>query len=131
MIILREIIDFLSNVFFVVMGGVPIMNTVWVLPYILLIAVIMISPMLYILISKKTKWKFVIGFIGCITFFPFLMIGMGLPLTQMRMLSECETVSVTVQTENVENQEIYILQCRYKENYYDDFGEWGIANQSR
>lgn len=48
---------------------------------------------------------------------------------QQQMMNECETVPVTITTSRVTEQDFLIAQCRSKDNFYGEFGEWRITGE--
>jgi hypothetical protein len=129
----RETILTLSEFFFLVLGGVPLMNTLWIFPYVVVMSLIMVLP--FILYTYgKIKPTFTIP-LFLISFFPVLLVGMGPPIVQMQMMQECRVniaeLNVIKDGELEINEEIEIKQCRIKDNYYGEFGEWEIVGLER
>lgn len=123
-VMIREITLSISEVLFWILGGVPIVNTFWIIPYVVVLTSMMIFPFFFVFF--KTKLYNFGPIIFILTFFPLLLFGIGPPIVQVQMLQECETVEKVVSTDRVENHTMDIKQCRVKENYYGEFGEWKI-----
>lgn len=128
-IMFRDLILMLSEFFFWLLGGVPLMNTLWIVPYILVLTMILVLP--YFFFVFKLNYNKFAPLIFLVSFFPILLIGMGPPIVQVQMLQECETVEQVVSTDRVENHKMDIKQCRVKENYYGEFGEWKIYGDGK
>jgi hypothetical protein len=64
-------------------------------------------------------------------FFPMLslssfMLAIAPGIVQQQMMVECKDVTVSVNTEQVGDADIVVQQCRTKENFYGDFGDWKL-----
>lgn len=125
---IRDFILPMSEFLFWVLGGVPIMNSLWIVPYVAFIVFIMGIP-LHLATTHGVRSFHSIVFV--VSFFPLLMISMGPPIVQMQMLQECETVGRIISTDRIDEHVINIRQCRVKDNYYGEFGEWSIAGNGR
>jgi hypothetical protein len=125
----RETILTLSEFFFWILGGVPLMNTLWILPYVVVMSLIMALPFILLTYGKNRPINVLPLFL--ISFFPVLLVGMGPPIIQIQMLEECEMVEQVISTDMVENHNMSIKQCRIKDNYYGEFGEWAIYGDGR
>lgn len=119
----RDIILYFSDFLFWIMGGTPLANSLLMFPYIIGITLILSIPFYYVL---ETKFKKFWGTVAMVSFFPMLILTMGPPIVQMQMMEECEYVNVAVSTDRIQNYELKVKQCRYKDNYFGEFGEWKI-----
>jgi hypothetical protein len=128
---IREIMATLSEFFFWVLGGVPLMNTLWFLPYVVVLALIMVIPFYFAITHGKNRTNSLPSIVFLVSFFPILLIGIGPPIIQVQMLQECETVQQVVSTDKVDKHVIDIRQCRLKDNYYGEFGDWKIYRGDR
>lgn len=129
----RETILALSEFFFWILGGVPLMNTLWIIPYVIAMSLIMALPFIlltFLLTYGKIKPINVLP-LFLVSFFPVLLIGIGPPIIQMQMMQECEMVEQVISTDRVENHTVSIKQCRIKDSYYGEFGEWTIYGDGR
>ena len=127
----RDIILTLSEFFFWLLGGFPIMNTLWFIPYVILLSLILIMPFYMAITIGRNKSTSIPAIVFLVSFLPVLLIGMGPPIVQMQMMQECETVQSLVETDRVKPVTIDIRQCRIKENYYDDFKDWKILGDNK
>jgi hypothetical protein len=127
MIMHRDAMLGISEFFFWILGGVPLVNSIWIFPYVFLASVLMIIPFYLAVTYGKNKIKSLPAIIFIVSFYPLLIIDIGPPIVQMQMMQECETVQHVISTDLVENHIMDIRQCRIKENYYGDFGEWSIG----
>jgi len=123
---IRDFMVWLSESLFYIMNGVPIADSAWVFVWVVFWSLVLTFPMWFLINVKITKWMPLASMIG---FFPILMICIGPPIVQMQMLRECETVELLVDTDRVTNYTITETQCRYKDNYYGDFGEWTLGGR--
>jgi hypothetical protein len=121
----------ISEFFFWILGGVPLVNSIWIFPYVFLASVLMIIPFFLAVTHGKNKIRSLPAIIFLVSFYPLLIIGMGPPIVQMQMLQECQVVHLDVSTDLVENHSMGIRQCRIKENYYGDFGDWTIGGNGQ
>lgn len=124
---LREFILWISEGLFHLQGGEMLINTPWIFVWIVFWTLIIILPihcaLLYIRkLYLVAPFAFVAFFLG-----PLMAIGPG--ILQQQMMQECETVESVVATEHINPTVITLKQCRTKDNYYGDFGEWKIVGQ--
>jgi hypothetical protein len=119
---IHDAITWVAEAMFYLMNGEPVLNTIWILVWIFGGTVLLLIPF-YLVIAWGRA-------VGVVSFFPILMLMMGPPLAQIAMMEECETVSVTIDTDRIVYQTVELLQCRFKDNYYNDFGAWQIMLNS-
>ena len=123
-----DIVLYFSDVLFWLMSGTPIANSLLMFPYIIGITLILSIPFYLVLESKFKKFW---GTVAMVSFFPMLLLTMGPPIVQMQMMADCESVVLTGETNRVTSYEIEMQQCRFKDNYYGDFGEWKIVGNRK
>lgn len=120
---IREVASYIAEILFRIMDGAPLVNSGWVFLYIALVMTIFSVPFVKYVFTESPKY----GVLAVLTFFPMLMLTIGPPIVQMQMLVECEPVVLTGETNRVTDYNVTAKQCRYKDNYYGDFGEWKIV----
>jgi hypothetical protein len=133
---IRDFMIWVAEGLFWLTDGVMLMNTAWVLVWILVWSLVMASPMFYLTHvnynRKPPGWP---GFVFLFGFFPGLLMAAGPGIVQIDMMTECktlevETADVILNGEIVNLGSIPLKHCRTKENYYSEFGEWKIRNNS-
>jgi hypothetical protein len=123
---IHDTIAWVAEAMFYVMNGVALMNTPWIFVWIVAGAVTLVIP-LYFAIADVRRVRYLPALVGMVSFFPIILLMMGPPLAQINMMQECETVSVTISTDRIVNQTAELRQCRFKDNYYNDFGVWQVV----
>ena len=104
---------------FYLLGGVPILDTPWILPWIAFWVLVMIWPVLI----RQRKWSvaaFSVSFIGG------MIMALAIPLGQMQVMSDCRTFETEVSSDLSEPKIIALRECSRKDNYYGGFGPWTI-----
>ena len=120
---MKTFIDYSTDFLFWMLDGVPIMNTPWILVYIVIPIAGWVFLFYLFVITQRARYSM----LAIVTFLPMLFIAMGPPLWQTQMLSECHNVVVTVDTELVNDAKYVVRECRFKDNYYSEFGDWEIV----
>lgn len=121
--------DFLigtAELLFWLTGGTALMNTLWIIPWVLGTSVLMIVPLFYPIWFNKPHLLKYSSLLFLVCFFPILLTTIGPPIKQMQMLADCRSVEVPVETEKA-SKIFEMEECRYKENYYGDYGEWKLS----
>ena len=127
---LREFAIWISETLFYLSGGVPLIAMPWALLLWGCCVAVMGTPVFYAVHLARASESFLKSLI--LTLFALVMYFLGLFIVispgaiQADMLSECESVDVTINTDLVSEQTVTMRQCRSKDNYYDEFGEWTI-----
>lgn len=118
---IRDMMVVLSEAAFWALGGVPLMNSIWVLAWIVIFALIAISPMFWYINFSPNGFRPGSRFMAffMVTFFSGIMLAMGPPIVQMQMLQDCQE---RVEFGVIGDQGLKITECRFKDNFY---GEWG------
>lgn len=119
------VINYISELLFRLLDGNPLADSGWVFLYIATVMGIFVIPFTKFVYSQSPKH----GLYAVLTFFPMLVLAVGPPIVQMQMLAECEPVVLTGETNRVTNYVMEGQQCRYKDNYYGEFGEWKLGGQ--
>lgn len=123
---IREFILWLSESLFYIQGGVALASTFWLMIWIVFWCLVIGAPMIYQTHFKHSTWT---PITSIVLFFPCIIMAVGPGIVQQQMLQECRDVTVQVETENVGLTDLDMQECRYKENYYGDFGEWKIVTK--
>jgi hypothetical protein len=123
---IRDIVVWVSEALFWATGGVPLVYTFWFIPWIVLGLVIMMSPIIVLIYGKGDRKTILAAFILTLLFFPTFFITMIPSMGQKQMMTQCETVTLNVSSDRVESTTIEAIECRTKNNFYDDFGEWVV-----
>jgi hypothetical protein len=123
---IHDAIAWVAEALFYVMNGVALMNTPWIFVWIVAGAVTIVLP-LHFAIGRGRGVRYLPALVGMVNFFPILMLMLLPPLAQIDMMQECETVSVTFDTDRIVNETAELRQCRFKDNYYNDFGVWQVV----
>jgi len=118
--------NWIAETLFYLMNGEPLINSFWIILWVLGGTVLMVIPFYFAVSVGRNRVRSLPAVVSLVSFFPLLLLIMGPPLTQMQMLSECETVTITIDTDRVEGHAFQMRQCRHKENFYGDFGEWSL-----
>ncbi len=112
-----------SEFLFWIMGGVALANSPFIILWVVFWSVAIASSLLLVDIFKRKHFILAIFVATTIAIFSFMM-AIGPTLKQQYMLSECRNHVVVITTDNIENLSLNVRECRYKENYYGDFGDW-------
>jgi len=126
---MKDFMLYLAELFFQLLNGNPLANSPWLLVWVIFVVILMYVPVYLMLNTKREERRSAYGMIAIITFFPLLILAVGPSTVQMQMLQECQlvevqTADVVFQGETVNLGSITFNQCRIKDNYYNDFGEW-------
>ena len=121
---MRDITLSISEVLFYFMNGEPLANSPLVFLWIAFWSLVCLAPLFLFVNYGPQKYT---PIIFIVLFFPGLMFGMGPPVVQMQMLEECEEVEGVIGTTRIEPTTMVIQQCRFKENFYGEFGDWKIS----
>ncbi len=124
---IHDTIAWVAEAMFYVMNGAALLNTPWILVWIFGGTVLLLIPFYLAVAAGRGKIGPVSALVFMVSFFPILMLMMGPPLAQITMMQECETVSVTFDTDRIVNHTAELRQCRFKDNYYNDFGVWQVV----
>lgn len=128
---IRETLLWINETLFYLTGGIPLLNTVWLVPWVVIGALIMAFPLLYPLYFRTSLLKFA-PLLFIVSFIPMMTVVISPGAIQGQLMHECKTIegemfaNAYMNGEKIEPQPVTIRQCRYKENYYEDFGEWKI-----
>jgi len=126
----------ISEVLFYLTDGVALINTIWIFPWVIVSTLLLALPSTFgIGVLQSHKYLKYMGLIGIIAFLPVLTIIISPGAIQGQMMQECRSdmaeLNVIKDGEPEINEEIEIMQCRYKDNYYGEFGEWEIVGLER
>ena len=116
---IRDIVVGGAEFFFYLTDGVMLADSVWIFIYVVLLALV-----LAVLPSLSSSPRFVM-MPSVVALFIAFFVGIGVPITQSQMLTECKSATATMQTDRL-SRELEVNECRYKKNYYGEFGEWEI-----
>ena len=112
----------ISETLFYLMNGVPLVDSLLIVVWVIVGVLIMVLP---IIIMVDAGWAIV----AATWFLVWLAIVISPGPIQTQMLRECETVESVIATERIKPVAMTVNQCRYKDNYYGDFGDWKIVEK--
>jgi len=117
---IRDVLLAVNEALFWVQGGEMLINTPWFFVWVIVGCCLMLLPLWLVASGKITSryWHVpvtVVWMSGLL----FIVISPG--AVQMQLMQECRDI----QTE-VKGQTIDLRECRHKENYYEDFGDWKV-----
>jgi hypothetical protein len=112
-----------SEFLFWIMGGAVLANSPFIILWVGFWSVAMASSLLLVDIFKRKHFILAIFVATTIAIFAFVM-AVGPPIKQLHMMSECRNQVVVVTTDNNVNLSLNVRECRYKKNYYGNFGDW-------
>ena len=127
---IRDTIVWIAEVLFYLLNGELLLNTIWILVWIFGGTVLLLIPYYLAISVGKNRARSLPSMVFLVSFFPILMLIMGPAIVQTQMISECENITVTINTDRVELHTVEMQQCRSKENFYGEFGEWRIVPQN-
>lgn len=107
-----------------------LINTPWFLAWVMFWSVMMVMPLIYATSIRPKSYHVAIPlliFFALSTLFAFTT-AIAPGIVQQQMIVECKDVTINVNTELVGETAIHMQQCRTKENFYGDFGEWKLLN---
>lgn len=128
---IRETLVRISEGLFYLTGGVPLLETIWFIPWVVIGVILLAAPVIL------REFSAILSVVFMIWFFPILMIVMSPGAIQGQMTQECKTVdgemfaNAHMNGKKIEPQTVTMRQCRYKDNYYGEFGEWEIKEVSK
>ena len=127
---IRDIVVWISEELFLMMSGVPIVETWLILPWVMAFVVIMLIPIMPVLSQKPTS-NLMRAF-NLAVFLAVFMVGflvvIGVPIAQTQMVRECRPVTVdAVHPDSGEVSQLVLTECREKPNFYSEFGSWQIV----
>ena len=107
--------------------GVLLMNTLWIFVWVALGAVIMCIPFWIAITKGQNRTTSFPSLVFLFSFFPLLLLIMGPPIVQLDMMQECRPPETVLMTSEAGIEfDIEVRQCRVKENFYGEFGDWEI-----
>jgi hypothetical protein len=124
--LLGSLVDSLNQYLFVLFDGVPLVDMpvlfiFWVAIGSFIMAIPSVLTIIYSSYSEETSTvKALKFFISAIWFFVVFFFVVA-PVTQVNHMKECRIINA-----EVNKQIIQLDECRHRDNYYDDFGEWKI-----
>lgn len=104
---------------FYLTNGVAIGIGMFLIPYLLVWATIMV----FILLSSVLVNIVLVKLLLMFTVFFIFMIGISVPLAQIQMLTECFQFEQPYETENTSGK-FTIKECKIKPNYFEDDFYW-------
>jgi len=126
---MKDFMLYLSELFFQLLNGTPLANSPWLFAWIIFVVLLMYVAVYLALNAEHKERKSAHIMTAIVAFFPLLMLAIGPTIVQEQMLQECQsvevqTVDLVFQGKTTNLGSITIDQCRVKDNYYNDFGEW-------
>lgn len=127
---LHNILVAIAEALFWATGGVPIVNTLWLLGWV--VSGSLLWWAMFTLPLRYPHWKFwsrvSLPLLFMVASIPVLMLAIGPPIIQTQMLSDCRKVTATITIEG-KSETKPVQQCRSKSNYYDtEYGPWKQSN---
>ena len=127
---LRDVLLWIFETLFYLTGGEMLLNTIWFIPWVIAGAVLLAMPLFYPLYFGNPRLLKFAPLMFIITFLPGMTILISPGAIQGQLMTECRDNKASVQifVDDVlsETDEITLKQCRYKDNYYGEFGEWEV-----
>lgn len=122
----RDFFVWMAELLFKLNVGIPLLDSFWIIIWSSVFGLFITLPLLYVASSNNTKIFKYAPLIFLITFIPGLFFILGPPLIQLQMLTDCKpSFEVSVESE-MSSTVLKLQECRYKQNFYGDFGEWKL-----
>ena len=122
---MAEYLEFVVYFLFDLTGGVPLIETIWILPWIMFWTLVMVLVPLgvygFLQVRSRSAILSAIAYIFMVSVLILALFTVLSPVKQHQQLKECRTVTATVQDES-----FAVTQCRSKQNINGEFGEWGV-----
>lgn len=134
---IREFMLWINETLFYLTNGVMLVNTPWIFLWVLFWGVLMTIPIIYATSTRPKKWRVALPLMIFFSLFSIFSLTTAISpgIIQMQMMQECRIDIAEfniIKDGNLEEQgEIEIKQCRYKDNYYSEFGDWKIYRGDR
>jgi hypothetical protein len=127
---IRDTLLWVNEALFWALDGQMLIDTFWFIPWV--IVGVMLMCLLYIIGQFIVEvYESMFGIVVTLCIFPLILIIVSPGAIQMQMTSECEMFETEVVSELSGTNTLELKQCRYKDNYYGDFGEWNIVGVER
>jgi hypothetical protein len=123
---IRDILLWVSEALFWVLDGQMLVDTHWVIAW-LLSGIVLSFLLITITHIISFKYDSMFGIVATLCIFPLMLIILSPLGLQERLMSECEIFETEVASELSGTKILELKQCRYKDNYYGDFGEWNVV----
>lgn len=120
---LHGITDYFSNLLFMMTGGVPLIDTFWILPYVIVMSAACLALLLGAVLQKNFL-RYVLQIALGVILFSFTI---TIPMNQVMQVSECRIVTVKATYQGVQS-DLSIKQCRHRNTIHDKFGEWSYVD---
>ena len=130
---IRDTILWISETLFYLQSGSMLVDTVWFFVWVSFWILVMVFPLFYVVNVRPAKWALLVSMV---VVYPALVMAIGPGIVQQQMMQECKTITIEntwVKQDGVPVNmgPLSVNQCRYKDNYYNDFGNWKIVGQTR
>jgi predicted membrane protein len=126
---MRDFVLWVNEGLFWLLDGKMLIDTPWIFLWITIGTVIAALPVL-LMLHRIINITFVRVVLSVVWFILTLFVVISPGAIQTQMMSECRestaNLKIYVDDELSETNENVIEQCRYKDNYYGDFGDWEV-----
>ena len=123
---IRDTLLWVSEALFWALDGQKLIDTVWFIPWVVVGAVLMV--LMYVIGQFIAEvYESMFGSVITLCILPLMLIILSPIGMQERLMSECEIFETEVASELSGTNTLELKQCRYKDNYYGDFGEWNVV----
>lgn len=119
---IRDTLLWINETLFYLTGGIQLIDTLWIFPWVLFGGVVMVSPILIFLKFQNRTYLSMLPFVFLLTIsLPVMLITISPGAIQSQMMKECKTVDGEMFTnaymngKKIEPQPVKIRQCRFKE----------------
>lgn len=107
--------------------GVELVNTPWIIPWVLGGALIL-GGLIFLLVKYSDLNLFIT--MGFAAFFLFVLLVLMSPgAIQNQMMTECDDIMIRVVVHDVDDY-ASIKVCRKKDNYFGEYGDWKLTSLS-
>lgn len=119
---MRDLVLLISELMFYLTGGEQLVNTIWIISFLVVIVFIALWPAWFL--NFGNKHQKIATIYTLVMFFPMIFVTSGVGIAQAQIILECRKFEQLVVGELSTDTKMHKFQeCRVKENYY---GEWKL-----